>query len=156
MQNNQMVSAMTKFVTGIAVATTMVVAATLAFANETPEPTGEWRMENGKVTVEVSYCGKPVVCAKIVGLRKPLDKQGMPKVDKENPNPSLRTRPLIGLEIMSGMNPSGANKWVGKIYNADDGNTYKATAVLDEANKVLVVKGHWGPFSKKSLFLRVP
>jgi uncharacterized protein (DUF2147 family) len=118
-----------------------------------PNPLGKWRSDDGKVTVEVTYCNAPAVCAKIVGLAKPLDNQGKPKVDWKNPNPALRTRPLIGLEIISGMQPDGVNKWKGRIYVTKDGKTYKAKATLG-AN-VLVVKGSWGPFSKTENFYRV-
>jgi uncharacterized protein (DUF2147 family) len=117
------------------------------------DPVGTWKMENGKVTVEVAYCGEPKICAKIVGLAKPLNKQGKPKVDKENPNLSLRTRPLIGLQLITGMVPDGENRWKGQIYNADDGNVYRSTAVL--AGDTMLVRGFWGPFSKKMNFIRV-
>jgi uncharacterized protein (DUF2147 family) len=135
-----------------AVAVGMFVAAT-AFAVEVINPVGTWRMENGKVTVEVSYCGEPNVCVTIVGLAKPLNKQGKPKFDKNNPDPKLRARPLIGLQIINGMVPDGDLRWVGKIYNADDGKLYRSTAVM--SGDTLLVKGHWGPFSKKMNFIRV-
>ena len=86
-------------------------------------PSGTWVMDNGKVTVRVSECdGK--LCGTIVGLKKPLDKHGRPKRDKENPNASLRNRPVIGLRILNGLRPDGGNSWAGAIYNPDDGNTY--------------------------------
>jgi uncharacterized protein (DUF2147 family) len=117
-----------------------------------PGPEGIWRTTNGKITVKVSYCGEPKICATIVGLRRPLDKFGKPKVDHENPNPALRSRPVIGLEIMSGMKPDGQDKWKGSIYNADDGNTYAATASFDSDK--LLVKGCWTFFCKKLRFAR--
>ena len=86
---------------------------------------GVWLMENGKVTVRISPCG-PNLCGTIVALAKPLNKQGKPKVDKENPNESLRNRPIIGLTILSNMAPQSDNKWAGTIYNADDGRTYSS------------------------------
>jgi uncharacterized protein (DUF2147 family) len=114
---------------------------------------GTWQMENGKVTVQVDYCGEPAVCARIVSLAKPLNKQGKPKTDKENPVESLRSRPLIGLEIMSGMTPTSEGQYQGQIYNADDGNVYRSTAVIK--GDTMIVKGHWGPFSKKTKFVRI-
>ncbi len=86
---------------------------------------GVWIMENGKVTVRISPCG-PNLCGTIIALAKPLNKQGKPKVDKENPNAALRTRPIIGLTILSNMEPQSDNKWAGTIYNADDGRTYSS------------------------------
>jgi uncharacterized protein (DUF2147 family) len=133
-----------------------IMLAGTAFAQQqagTKSPVGTWKMENGKVTVEVAFCGASNICAKIVALAKPLNKQGKPKVDKENPNPALRTRPLIGLQLINGMVPDGENRWKGQIYNADDGNVYRSTAVV--SGDTMLVKGFWGPFSKKMNFIRV-
>jgi uncharacterized protein (DUF2147 family) len=87
--------------------------------------TGVWIMENGKVTVRIAPCG-PNLCGTVIALKKPLNKQGKPKVDKENPNAALRSRPIIGLTILSNMEPKSDNKWAGTIYNADDGRTYSS------------------------------
>jgi uncharacterized protein (DUF2147 family) len=128
--------------------------ASIATAQESaPGPIGKWRMGNGKITVQVDYCGGENLCATIVGMSRPLDKNGQPKLDKENPNPSLRSRPVMGLQIMDGMKPSGENRWKGKIYNADDGGTYTATASL--AGNRMTVKGCWTVFCKKMRFTRI-
>jgi len=95
------------------------------------EPYGTWAMSNGKVTVRVSDCGGKL-CGTIVGLKIPISKiDGKPKVDRENPDPSKRKRPLIGLSILFGMKPAGDNQWKGAIYNPDDGKTYSANVRLD-------------------------
>jgi uncharacterized protein (DUF2147 family) len=117
------------------------------------DPTGTWIMSNGKFTVRVSQCGA-ALCGTLVALKKPLDKQGRPKVDKDNPNPALRKRPLIGLALLSGMRPKGANKWTGSIYNPDDGRTYSATMTL--SGNAMKVKGcALGLFCKSLRFARV-
>lgn len=116
-------------------------------------PVGTWKLANGKVTVKIDYCTTDRLCGDIVALSKPLDKQGKPKVDRKNPNPDLQARPMIGLRVFSNMKPEGANSWSGKIYNADDGTTYRATAKL-EGNK-FVVKACWTLFCKKIKFVRV-
>jgi uncharacterized protein (DUF2147 family) len=114
--------------------------------------TGVWIMENGKVTVRISPCGGNL-CGSIVALKKPLDKQGKPKVDKENPNASLRNRPIIGLTILSNMEQKSDNKWAGTIYNADDGRTYSSYMKL--SGDRMKVKGCIGPFCKSMNFTRV-
>jgi uncharacterized protein (DUF2147 family) len=102
-------------------------------------PEGVWSMSNGKVTVKVSDCGGNL-CATIIGLKEPISKiDGKPKVDRENPDPGKRARPLIGLSILIGMKPAGNNKWEGAIYNPDDGKTYSATVRHDGG--VMKVKG---------------
>ena len=71
------------------------------------DPEGVWSMSNGKVTVKVSDCGGNL-CATIIGLKEPISKiDGKPKVDRENPDPGKRKRPLIGLSILIGMKPAG-------------------------------------------------
>jgi uncharacterized protein (DUF2147 family) len=148
-----MMNQIMKFVAATAFAVTLAGAASAQQAAGAINPVGTWKMENGKVTVEVAYCGEAKICAKIIALAKPLNKQGKPKVDKENPNPALRSRPLIGLQLIDGMSPDGENRWKGQIYNADDGNIYRSTAVL--AGDTMLVRGFWGPFSKKMNFIRV-
>ena len=91
--------------------------------------TGTWRMSNGKVTVRVSQCG-PGLCGTVVALKKAHDDKGRPRLDKENPNPVLRKRPVIGLTILSDMRPAGTGTWTGTIYNPDDGNTYSSSMQL--------------------------
>ena len=97
--------------------------------SEAADPTGTWIMANGKVTVRVSRCSSKL-CAQIVGLAEPRDRAGRRKVDKLNPNASLRKRPLIGLTLTSNLAPNGKDSWTGSIYNPDDGRTYSASLKL--------------------------
>lgn len=108
----------------------LVTLAVVLFAGtaSADEPTGVWRMDNGKVTLEVSRCGDQL-CAKIVGLKKPM-KDGKPKVDKDNPDEALRSRPIMGLSLLKDMKPTSENTWSGEVYVPDDGNTYNATMTL--------------------------
>ena len=122
----------------------------LALADEAAN--GVWMLDSGKVTVRIAPCGSEL-CGSIVGLAKPLNKEGQPKVDKKNPNESLRSRPLIGLTILANMRPSGDNKWKGTIYNADDGRTYSSYMKISGDN--MKVKGCVGPFCKTMVFKRV-
>src|SRR5262245_12511483 len=95
-------------------------------ARSQSDPSGVWLTQAGDARVLVSRCGGGI-CGKIVWLRDPIDSRtGQPQVDDKNPNPALAERPIIGLSIFIGMQQSGANKWSGKIYNADDGQTYTA------------------------------
>ena len=88
------------------------------------DPSGTWLTQAGDARVRVSKCGAGI-CGVVVWLKDPINAAtGMPQVDDKNPNPALKKRPMIGLPLFSGMRPSGANKWSGQIYNADDGSTY--------------------------------
>jgi uncharacterized protein (DUF2147 family) len=121
----------------------------LALADE--GATGIWMLDSGKVTVRIAPCG-PSLCGAIVGLAKPLNKKGQPKLDKENPNEALRSRPLMGLTILANMKPAGENKWKGTIYNADDGRTY--SSYMNLSGSAMKVKGCVGPFCKTMKFIR--
>ena len=95
-----------------------------AHAQAGGEATGVWLTQAGDARVRVSKCGDGI-CGVIVGLRDPINPAtGKPQVDDKNPNPALRNRPMIGLPLFSGMQPSGPNRWSGQIYNADDGSSY--------------------------------
>ena len=114
---------------------------------------GVWLMENGKVTVRISSCSGNL-CGTIVGLKKPLDKEGRPKRDKDNPNPALRNRPVIGLTILNGLSPRGDDRWSGTIYNPDDGNTYDSDVMLVN-DRTLKVKGCVAFVCKTRKFIRI-
>lgn len=117
-------------------------------------PQGTWSMQDGKVTVRVQDCGGNL-CARIVGLKEPVSRiDGKPKVDRENPDPAMRSRPLIGLSLLIGMKPAGENAWKGAIYNPDDGRTYAATVRYD--GSVMKVKGCVaGVLCKTNNFVRI-
>jgi len=101
-----------------------LLGASAAHAQAGGQPTGVWVTQAGDARVRVSKCGSGL-CGVIVGLRDPIDPAtGKPQVDDKNPNPALKKRPIIGLPLFSGMQPSGPNRWSGQIYNADDGSTY--------------------------------
>jgi uncharacterized protein (DUF2147 family) len=91
---------------------------------QSAEPIGVWLTEKGDARVKVSKCGNGI-CGVIVGLKDSIDRAtGQPQVDDKNPNPALRTRPVIGIALFIAMRPSAPGKWSGQIYNADDGGTY--------------------------------
>lgn len=117
------------------------------------DPSGTWRMASGKVTVRLTPCGGGF-CGTVVALKRPLDKNGNPKRDKENPNPSLRDRPVIGLTIMANMMPAGDNRWSGTIYNPDDGKSYRSKLKLQSSN-LMKVEGCVSVFCKTMKFIRV-
>jgi uncharacterized protein (DUF2147 family) len=117
------------------------------------DPSGTWRLDNGKITVKVRQCGGEV-CANIVGLKEPTYKDGKAKIDKYNKNPALRNRPLMGLSVLSNMKPTGDGTWAGNIYNADDGRTYNATMTM--SGNTMKLKGCVaGIFCKTNTFKKV-
>jgi uncharacterized protein (DUF2147 family) len=88
------------------------------------DPSGIWFTAEKDAKIQIAKCGS-AYCGAIVWLARPLDPDtGKPTLDKQNPDPSKRRRPIMGLTILTGMNPTGPNKWSGPIYNAEDGNNY--------------------------------
>lgn len=120
---------------------TILITLNLSFgasAQESGDPTGTWLTQAGDAKVQVSRCGTGI-CGVVVWLRDPTDPNtGKPAVDDKNPNPSLRRRPMIGLPLFSGMQPSGTSRWAGRIYNADDGGTYDSDIAMMGPNSLRV------------------
>jgi len=87
--------------------------------------------------VRITNCGG-ALCGAIVSLTEPNDPAThKPKTDKNNADAGLRNRPMIGVQIVLGMKPSGtANKWNGQVYNAEDGKTYSGSLTLQDANTI--------------------
>jgi len=101
------------------------------------DPIGTWRTEED-ATIRVSNCGGGL-CATIASLKEPNDPQtGKPKTDINNVDAGKRNRPIVGVQIFTGLRPEGANKWTGQIYNPEDGKTYDANVVLENANTLKV------------------
>jgi len=118
------------------------------------EPTGVWQTQAGDARVKISKCGGGI-CGTVVSLREPIDPAtGKPQVDDKNPNPALKKRPMIGLSLFNGMQPSGPNKWSGQIYNADDGGTY-ASSVSVAGPDALRVEGCVGALCGGETWTRV-
>lgn len=92
------------------------VAPTLAAAGA---PTGTWMTEEGDSKIRISSCGK-ALCATVVWAKV----EGR---DGNNPNPALRRRPIVGMELSTDMMPDGQGGWAGSIYNPENGKTYAAT-----------------------------
>jgi uncharacterized protein (DUF2147 family) len=98
---------------------------------QSPTPTGVWLHANKRIQIKVASCGERL-CADIVWFRWPNDAQGVPLVDLNNPNPALRTRPLLGLTVLRNLRRTGENTWEdGEIYNPDDGTDYSAKMSID-------------------------
>jgi len=95
------------------------------------DPNGTWLTEGGKSHVRIAGCGG-AICGRIVWLKEPNDPEtGKPKTDKRNADAGKQSRPMIGVEIVLSMKPSGGDKWTGQVYNAEDGKTYSGSITMD-------------------------
>lgn len=113
-----------------------------ALAQE-PAEVGTWLTEKGDAHIQIAPCGE-ALCGKIVWLKTPLDDDGKEKLDKHNPDESLRHRPIIGLTLITGFVKNSDGMWEqGRIYDAGSGDTYKSTMYLEDADK-LKLRGYIG------------
>ncbi|MFA6234660.1 MAG: DUF2147 domain-containing protein [Bacteroidota bacterium] len=105
---------------------------------------GNWLVQDKKAKIQIfkrnnQYFGK------IVWLKEPNDAQGKPKLDKENPEENLRTRPLIGLEMLREFVYDEDLVWEdGEIYDPKNGKTYSCKMTMTEDGKTLDVRGYIG------------
>jgi uncharacterized protein (DUF2147 family) len=90
------------------------------------DPTGIWFTEDNDARVRIDNCGQDL-CGTVLSLKEPNDPEtGKPKLDKFNQDVSKRGRPIVGIQLMSGLKPNNTpDQWEGSLYNPDDGNTYK-------------------------------
>ena len=85
---------------------------------------GVWVEEDGQAWIEIAPC-EDSLCGRIVRLKEPLDENGQPLVDKNNPDPALRSRPILGLMIMAGLKPAPGKGYLeGQVYNSENGKIY--------------------------------
>jgi uncharacterized protein (DUF2147 family) len=129
---------------------TILLLVSFAFAADEDKILGLWNTPENDCKIEIYKCGNKY-CGRIAWLKEPLypadDDGGMadkPIVDRENPSPDLRARPLIGLQLMEGFTYIGKNVWEkGTIYNPDNGKTYKCKMTLSAPDR-LEVRGFIG------------
>ena len=97
---------------------------------------GTWLTEAGDAQVEIYQSGN-TVNGKIVWLKK-----GPETKDTHNTDEKLRSRKLLGVNILSGLTKK-KDKWEGgKIYNPKNGKNYKCSIWLE--GKELKVRGYIG------------
>ena len=100
---------------------------------------GKWKLENGSAIVEVYHQGD-VYNGKIVWLAQPTEADGTPNVDDKNPDAKLRSRQLIGLNMLSNLKKKSGDEFGGgTIYDPNNGKTYNCS--MEVEGDVLKVRG---------------
>ena len=105
------------------------------------DPLGLWLTASGKSHVQISPCShdKNKLCGEIVWLRRPLGADGKPRRDIHNDDESLRSRPVVGIQVLMDMEDEGDGEWDnGDIYNPEDGDTYDAEMEVVDRNTLEV------------------
>ena len=100
--------------------------APLPAAAAAPAVAGLWRTDDGSALVEIAPCGQQM-CGRIARVLA----SGAPRTDVNNADPDRRTRPLVGLQILSGFS-AGQRAWDhGKAYDPKSGRSYDASLRLN-------------------------
>jgi len=115
---------------------------------------GSWVTPDDKAVVEI-YLQDGQYFGKFVSLKEPNHPVGDPngldgqiKMDRNNPDATQHTQPIIGLVMLNGMKYAGEKKgkhnWKGgTIYDPGNGKAYKATIKLN-ADGTLDLRGYIG------------
>jgi uncharacterized protein (DUF2147 family) len=115
----------------------VIIAFTVPALAASDDLLGTWLNQKQDAKIEIFNCGNEY-CGKIVWLKEPVypagskeGTPGTPKIDYKNPDSARHKTPLMGLQIMEGMQFSADNLWKnGKIYDPDSGKTYSSKATL--------------------------
>jgi uncharacterized protein (DUF2147 family) len=102
---------------------------------------GTWYNTEKTAKVDIIKNGSEFL-GKISWLQTPTV-DGKPATDKQNSDPKLRTRPLMGMTILNGLKYSGEYWKSGQIYDPNTGKTYSCELKL-KSPEILEVKGYLG------------
>lgn len=106
---------------------------------------GYWLMDGGSTIVEIADCGDGTPCGTVVWLDENLTDV---LFDDQNPDETLRGRDLVGVRILEGFDKKSKGWRSGRIYNPENGKTYRSHLTLVSKN-MLAVSGCLGPICKK-------
>ena len=139
-------------------------AAPASSVNSADAVIGVWTTPDDKSHVRIYRNSDGDYYGRIVWLKQPdypqdyQDKTlvGKPKVDRKNPVKSLRARPIMGLNVLTGFKyQSGSHAWgKGKCYDPDEGKTYTCRMWLINGGRRLKLRGYVWIFHKTQTWER--
>jgi len=106
--------------------------ATLATPALAADPVeGEWIVQSGTAKVRIAPCAGDAqrLCGLISALRDPAERAAR---DANNPDPKLKTRPILGLPLIRDFQRVETARWTGgRIYDPNSGKTYNSKLRLN-------------------------
>jgi uncharacterized protein (DUF2147 family) len=133
-----------KFLSTFTTAFLVVSFASAGQAKDNPDAIiGKWLSADKDAIIEV-YQQDSKYFGKITWLKDPLNGNGKPQTDENNPDPRLRTRPVMGLVILRDLVYDKDNLWInGMIYDPDSGDDYNCKLSLKD-NNTIELRGYVG------------
>ena len=113
-----------------------------AFAQKSDDILGVWWNQEKDAKIEIYKDGK-VYRGKIVWQKEPLNESGKPKVDKNNPDVKLQSRPVMGLVVLNDLEWDDDEWDSGSIYDPKNGSTYSCYITMPNQN-TLKLRGYIG------------
>lgn len=130
----------------------LLVASALAAPAPGDEILGTWVTDGGESKVAIARSGD-VYTGKVTWI-KAASPDGKPVLDVRNSNSALRSRPVLGIEILSGFTRAADGLWKGGIvYSPRKGESYPAEIAVAKDGR-LDIKVKDGMFSKHVFWTR--
>jgi uncharacterized protein (DUF2147 family) len=123
-----------------------VASGSAALAQKSGDPSGIWLTETGDSKVRLARCGGGY-CGTIVSTSG----KGL---DQNNPDPSLRTRSVVGVQIVNATSAT-VDGFAGTLYNPKDGKTYSGSLKMTGPATVEVSGCVMSVFCKRQTWKRV-
>jgi uncharacterized protein (DUF2147 family) len=123
-----------------------------------PKEVGVWYDDTGKGAVKIEICTPTTLCGKIYWLKNPMGDDGQPKIDRYNPEPRMRTRPICGMQVLGDLEKiSDGGFDNGWVYDPKEGKSYSVALDLVSPDQ-LKVTGYKGMrfLGKSFMWTRAP
>ncbi|MEB0280624.1 MULTISPECIES: DUF2147 domain-containing protein [unclassified Mucilaginibacter] len=103
---------------------------------------GRWINPSGEGQVQILKKGNKYY-GKLAWMKFPNEADGKPKLDNQNPDKALQSRPKLGIELLKYFVFDGDNAYEnGSIYDPKNGKTYSCKMTLNGDN--LKIRGFIG------------
>ncbi|GBU18925.1 MULTISPECIES: DUF2147 domain-containing protein [Methylobacterium] len=129
-----------------AAALAALIATLPAAAQKGADASGLWLTQTGDSKVRLSRCG-----AGYCGVIASTSGKG---IDEHNPDPALRGRSVVGVQIVNAPTASGEG-YEGTLYNPKDGKTYSGSLKITGPGTIEVAGCVMGVFCKRQTWKKV-
>jgi uncharacterized protein (DUF2147 family) len=122
-------------VAAIGILATLVLAASASATRPAVPINGNWRTDDGRAVITIAQCseGSASMCGRISRFLVPEPAGGAR--DSNNPNRALRSRPLLGVQVLSGLTWQGGS-WQGRGYSPEEGRSFNATVSVNAGGRL--------------------